>query len=69
MQVNARMTENQVGMARMRPLPGCDMRTLKMIKLGTRMVRTNKNQNLLKMMEEKWVLEHPGTLKNPKERH
>ena len=27
------------------------------------------NQRILNMMKEKWVLEHPGTLKNPKEPH
>ena len=69
MQVSARMTENQVGMAIMKPLPGHVMRTLKMIKMGMGMVRTNKNQRILKMMKEKWVMEHPGTLKNPKEPH
>ena len=45
------------------------MTTLKMIKKGMGMVRTIKNQRILKIMKEKWVLEHPGTLKNPKEPH
>ena len=36
-------------------------------KKGMGMVTTNKNQRTLKMMKEKWVLEHPGTQKNPKE--
>ena len=33
------------------------------------MMKTSLNQRILKMMKEKWVLEHPGTLKNPKEPH
>ena len=31
------------------------------------MMKTSLTQKILKMMKEKWVLEHPGTLKNPKE--
>ena len=37
-----------------------------MIEMGMAMVRTNKNKRLLKQMKAKWVLEHPGTLKNPR---
>ena len=33
------------------------------------MMKTSLNQRILKMMKEKWVLEHSGTLKNPKEPH
>ena len=69
MQMSAKMTRTQVGMARMTPLPRHVMRTLKMIKMGMGMMRTSKNQRILKMMKETWVLEHPGTLKNPKEPH
>ena len=38
-------------------------------KNGNGMMRTSKNQRILKMRKEKWVLEHPETLKNPKEPH
>ena len=38
-----------------------------MIKMGMGMVRANKNQRILKMMKEKWVLEHPGTPRNTEE--
>ena len=32
-------------------------------------MKTSLNQIILKMMKEKWALEHPGTLKNPNEPH
>ena len=34
-------------------------------KMGMGMMRTNKNQGLLKMMKEKWVLETPRNTKEP----
>ena len=38
-------------------------------KMRMGMMKTSLNQRILKLMKEKWVLEHPGTLKNPKELH
>ena len=39
----------------------------KIMRMG--MIKTSLNQRILKMMKEKWVLEHPGTLWNPNEPH
>ena len=41
----------------------------KIIKMRMGMMKTSLNQRILNMMKEKWVLEHPGILKNPKEPH
>ena len=39
------------------------------MKMRMGMMKTSLNQRILMMMKEKWVLEYPGTLKNPKEPH
>ena len=69
MQMSAEVIKNQVGMAIMRTLPFHVSKMEKMIKMRMGMMKTSLNQRILKIMKEKWVLEHPGTLKNPKEPH